>query len=163
MNSTRRWMQPVVDGVERRGIDGWRLDVANEVPTGFWREWNRFVRELNPEAYTVAEIWDEASDYLRDAGFSATMNYHAFSYPVKGFLIDNYIGPEAFAEKPSRAEGALPGSHPVCDAEPDRFARYRSRGVDDRESRSARGRVGGAGSFRLRLGIARLPAFLPGV
>jgi cyclomaltodextrinase / maltogenic alpha-amylase / neopullulanase len=98
MNSTRRWMQPVVDGVERRGIDGWRLDVANEVPTGFWREWNRFVRELNPEAYTVAEIWDEASDYLRDAGFSATMNYHAFSYPVKGFLIDNYIGPEAFSE-----------------------------------------------------------------
>jgi cyclomaltodextrinase / maltogenic alpha-amylase / neopullulanase len=99
MNSTQRWMQPVVDGVARRGIDGWRLDVANEVPTGFWREWNRFVRELNPEAYTVAEIWDEASDYLRDAGFSATMNYHAFAYPVKGFLIDDHIGPEAFADR----------------------------------------------------------------
>jgi cyclomaltodextrinase / maltogenic alpha-amylase / neopullulanase len=105
MNSTRRWMRPVVDGVERRGIDGWRLDVANEVPTGFWREWNQFVRELNPEAYTVAEIWDEASDYLRDAGFSATMNYHAFAYPVKGFLIDDYIGPSAFAEKLEERKG----------------------------------------------------------
>lgn len=94
---TRRWMRPVVDGQPRRGIDGWRLDVANEVPTGFWRDWHALVRELNPEAYTVAEIWDGDEDFLARAGFSATMNYHAFAYPVKGFLIDNTLPPSGFA------------------------------------------------------------------
>jgi cyclomaltodextrinase / maltogenic alpha-amylase / neopullulanase len=107
-NATRRWMRPVVDGEARRGIDGWRLDVANEVPNGFWREWHRLVRDLNPEAYTVAEIWDEASDYLADAGFSATMNYHAFAYPVKGFLIDHAITPGEFGEMISERKQGYP-------------------------------------------------------
>jgi cyclomaltodextrinase / maltogenic alpha-amylase / neopullulanase len=98
MDITRRWMRPVVDGLEQAGIDGWRLDVANEVPTGFWRDWHALVYELNPEAYTVAEIWDHAEDFLSAGGFSATMNYHAFAYPVKGFLVDNSIPPSRFAE-----------------------------------------------------------------
>ncbi|CAN0376801.1 unnamed protein product, partial [Ectocarpus sp. 4 AP-2014] len=36
---TRRWMDPNGDGDPSDGVDGWRLDVANEVPTGFWSEW----------------------------------------------------------------------------------------------------------------------------
>ena len=39
-DSTKRWMDPNGDGDPRDGIDGWRLDVANEVPTGFWRDWH---------------------------------------------------------------------------------------------------------------------------
>jgi cyclomaltodextrinase / maltogenic alpha-amylase / neopullulanase len=97
MDATRRWMAPVVNGVRQPGIDGWRLDVANEVPIGFWRDWHALVYELNPEAYTVAEIWDDAEDFLAAGGFSATMNYHAFAYPVKGFLIDHTIPPSEFA------------------------------------------------------------------
>ncbi|MDC0935995.1 glycoside hydrolase family 13 protein, partial [Pirellulales bacterium] len=88
LNITRRWMDPNGDGDPSDGIDGWRLDVANEVPMRFWQDWNALVRELNPQAYTVAEIWDDAGKFLADGGFSATMNYHAFAYPVKGFLID---------------------------------------------------------------------------
>jgi cyclomaltodextrinase / maltogenic alpha-amylase / neopullulanase len=97
MDATRRWMAPEVDGQRRRGIDGWRLDVANEVPVGFWRDWHGLVRELNPEAYTVAEIWDGDEDFLARAGFSATMNYHAFAYPVKGYLIDHTLPASEFA------------------------------------------------------------------
>jgi cyclomaltodextrinase / maltogenic alpha-amylase / neopullulanase len=67
MDATRRWMAPVVDGARQRGIDGWRLDVANEVPSGFWRDWHALVYELNPEAYTVAEIWDDARTSSRQA------------------------------------------------------------------------------------------------
>jgi cyclomaltodextrinase / maltogenic alpha-amylase / neopullulanase len=104
-NATRRWMRPVVDGQARRGIDGWRLDVANEVPDGFWVDWHTLVRELNPEAYTVAEIWDAASDYLDRTGFGATMNYHAFAYPVKGYLIDNSLSPSGFAEMLEERKG----------------------------------------------------------
>ena len=97
-DATARWMDPNGDGDPRDGIDGWRLDVAEEVPTGFWADWHAHVRSLNPTAYTVAEVWEDASEFLREGGFSATMNYHGFAYPVKGFLIDNTIGPSAFAE-----------------------------------------------------------------
>ena len=107
-NSTERWMQPVVDGEERAGVDGWRLDVANEVPTSFWQDWNAFVRELNPEAYTVPEIWQDASDFIEEGGFSATMNYYAFAYPVKGFLIDNSLTPAEFAEMLEERREAYP-------------------------------------------------------
>ncbi|MEL6770821.1 MAG: glycoside hydrolase family 13 protein [Bacteroidota bacterium] len=94
---TRRWMDPNGDGDPSDGIDGWRLDVADEVPTGFWAEWNDLVFEINPEAYTVAETWHDAVDFLRASGFSAAMNYHAFAMPVEDWLIDGRIGPVTFA------------------------------------------------------------------
>jgi len=91
MAITRRWMDPDGDGDPADGIDGWRLDVAREVPVAFWRDWHALVRRLNPEAYTVAEEWDEASGFLNAADFDATMNYFGFSFPVKGFLIDGTL------------------------------------------------------------------------
>lgn len=97
-DATRRWMDPNGDGDPSDGISGWRLDVANEVPNQFWRDWHVLVRSINPQAYTVAEIWDESSGYLAECGFSSTMNYHGFAYPVKGFLIDGRLAPSQFAE-----------------------------------------------------------------
>jgi glycosidase len=95
---TSRWMDPDGDGDHADGIDGWRLDVANEVPIRFWTDWNAHVRALNPEAYTVTELWEDAGDFLREGGFSATMNYHAFAFPVKGYFVDAAASPSAFAE-----------------------------------------------------------------
>ena len=88
---TRRWMDPNGDGDPSDGIDGWRLDVANEVPAKFWKDWNTLVRELNPAAYTVGEFWGDARQHLIDGRFSGTMNYHGFAYLVKGFLIDGQL------------------------------------------------------------------------
>jgi glycosidase len=122
LDATEKWMDPNGDGDPSDGVDGWRLDVAEEVPVGFWQDWNAHVRDLNPEAYTVSEVWEEAAGYLKEAGFSATMNYHGFAFPVKGFFIDNAIAPSRFAEllrerrsaHPPRVRGALQnlvGSH----------------------------------------------------
>jgi glycosidase len=97
-DATRRWMDPNGDGDPSDGVDGWRLDVTEEVPAGFWYDWNRLVRRLNPDAYTVTEIWQDASTMIAEGGFSATMNYHAHAVPVKAFLIDRGIGPSRFAE-----------------------------------------------------------------
>ena len=93
LDSTKRWMDPNGDGDPSDGIDGWRLDVANEVPTGFWRDWHALARQINPQCYTVAEIWDDAQRFLDEGQFSATMNYFGFSFPVKGFLIDETLAP----------------------------------------------------------------------
>lgn len=105
-DATARWMAP--DGTSDAGVDGWRLDVAEEVPDGFWRAWHAHVRELNPQAYTVAEVWDAAPNYLERTGFSATMNYHAFAYPVKGFLVDAHLAPSSFADLIEARRSAFP-------------------------------------------------------
>ena len=60
----------------RRGIDGWRLDVPEEIAdVEFWREFRRRVRAINAEAYIVGEIWHVAPDWLRGDQFDALMNY----------------------------------------------------------------------------------------
>lgn len=60
----------------KKGIDGWRLDVPLEIKTpGFWEEFRRRVKAINPEAYILAEIWDEAQPWLQGEHFDATMNY----------------------------------------------------------------------------------------
>ncbi len=97
-DATRRWMDPNGDGDPSDGIDGWRLDVAEEVPIGFWQDWNRHVREINPDAYTVTEVWLDAHHFISEGGFSATMNYYAFAFPVKGFLVDGETSAQEFAD-----------------------------------------------------------------
>ena len=59
------------------GIDGWRLDVANEIDDDeFWREFRRRVRAANPEAYIVGEVWTDSQHWLHGDMWDAVMNYH---------------------------------------------------------------------------------------
>ena len=58
-----------------RGIDGWRLDVPAEVPADFWVEFRRVVREVNPDAWIVGEIWGDARPWLQGEHFDGVMNY----------------------------------------------------------------------------------------
>jgi glycosidase len=75
MDVTRRWMDPNGDGDPSDGVDGWRLDVPNEVPMGFWRAWRDVVKATNPDAYIVGEIWKRADAWLDGETFDAVMNY----------------------------------------------------------------------------------------
>jgi neopullulanase len=59
----------------RFGADGWRLDVAEEVPDEFWQVFRERVRAVNPEAYLVAEIWHEKPADLQGDMYDALMNY----------------------------------------------------------------------------------------
>lgn len=72
---TKRWMDPNGDGDPSDGIDGWRLDVPNEVPMAFWHEWRTFVKRINPNAYITGEIWTRADAWLDGKSFDAVMNY----------------------------------------------------------------------------------------
>lgn len=72
---TRRWMDPDGDGDPSDGIDGWRLDVPNEVPAPFWAEWRAHVKSINPDAYITGEIWEQADEWLDGRHFDAVMNY----------------------------------------------------------------------------------------
>ena len=60
----------------KRGIDGWRLDVPNEIDDdSFWQEFRCRIKAINPEAYIVGEIWDEPSRWLLGDQFDGVMNY----------------------------------------------------------------------------------------
>lgn len=88
---TRRWLAP--DGDVSKGIDGFRLDVAEQIPMGFWRDYHTLVREINPEALLVGEIWYQKwpddfmnpAPYINDSVFDAVMFYHAYR-PARGFF-----------------------------------------------------------------------------
>jgi cyclomaltodextrinase len=77
------------------GIDGWRLDVPGEIDDDeFWREFRRRVKEVNPEAYIVGEIWHDAQRWLQGDQFDAVMNY-LFGRACLGFLVgDNLLRTE---------------------------------------------------------------------
>ncbi len=109
-NSTRRWMDPEGTGDTTNGIDGWRLDAADERPNQFWAEWNAFVRKINPNAYTSAEIWKDPKSMIVEGGFSATMNYYCFAFPVKGWLVDNHLTPTRFARQFDGRRDSLPSA-----------------------------------------------------
>lgn len=74
--AVRDYLLAVAEHWVREGIDGWRLDVPTEIDDGrFWRALRRRVKAVNPEAYLVGEIWDEAREWLRWDRFDALMNY----------------------------------------------------------------------------------------
>jgi cyclomaltodextrinase len=68
-------MDPDGDGDPSDGIDGWRLDVRNEVALPFWREWRALVKSINPDAFISGEIWDRADTWLDGRHFDSVMNY----------------------------------------------------------------------------------------
>ncbi|QDU67880.1 alpha-amylase family glycosyl hydrolase [Engelhardtia mirabilis] len=72
---TRRWMDPDGDGDPSDGIDGWRLDVPNEIAMPFWADWRELVKSINPDAYITGEIWQRADAWLDGRHFDAVMNY----------------------------------------------------------------------------------------
>ena len=61
--------------VEQFHIDGWRLDVANEVSKEFWRVFRRAVKAADPDCVLIGEVWENARDWLNYDLFDSTMDY----------------------------------------------------------------------------------------
>ncbi|RWZ51388.1 alpha-glycosidase [Halobacillus fulvus] len=71
--------------VEEFDIDGWRLDVANEVDHAFWRDFRRTVKKAKPDAYILGEIWHDSMPWLQGDQFDAVMNYPFTNAVLKFF------------------------------------------------------------------------------
>ncbi|MCH8569438.1 MAG: alpha-glucosidase C-terminal domain-containing protein [Balneolales bacterium] len=99
---TERWLAP--DGDVSRGVDGFRLDVAELIPVDFWRDYRAFVRGINPEAYLVGELWwadwpeklMDPTEWLQGDIFDAAMNYRWYR-PTRQWL----GGAQPLLENPS--------------------------------------------------------------
>ena len=68
----------------RAGADGFRLDVADELPNEFLDLLKKRVRQLRPDALVIGEVWEDASNkisynrrcrYFVDGTLDSVMNY----------------------------------------------------------------------------------------
>ncbi len=88
---TKRWLAP--GGNSTKGIDGFRMDVADQIGMVFWRDWRKFVRSIQPEAYLIGEIWWEKwpnvlmdpAPYTKGDVFDAVMFYQVYR-PARYFF-----------------------------------------------------------------------------
>ena len=61
--------------IEEYDIDGWRLDVSDEVSHSFWRRFRQEVKAIKPDAAIIGENWHDAHVYLQGDQYDSIMNY----------------------------------------------------------------------------------------
>ena len=81
--------------VREYGIDGWRLDVANEVNDNFWRSFRQAVKAENPDCFLIGEVWENAQHWLNGDIFDSAMNYD-FRKHCRRFFAECSIDAAAF-------------------------------------------------------------------
>ena len=103
------------------GIDGWRLDVPNEIDDDdFWFRFREVVKSANPDAYLLGEIWDGDPRWVGDRHFDGLMNYPmrtslinllSAKVGVKDFIADYKKNQEKYSPDNLLAMYNLLGSH----------------------------------------------------
>lgn len=78
------------------GADGFRLDVADELPDEFIRLLRRRVKELNPHGFVLGEVWEDASNKCsygkRRTYFSEEELDSVMNYPFRDGIVDYLNG-----------------------------------------------------------------------
>ncbi|MBE6637996.1 MAG: glycoside hydrolase family 13 protein [Ruminococcaceae bacterium] len=81
----------VISHYTRKGVDAWRLDVADELAEGFIRNLRSAARKEDADAMVLGEVWEDASykisygkrrHYFRGQELDSVMNY-----PLKNAII----------------------------------------------------------------------------
>ncbi len=81
------------------GADGWRLDVADELPDEFIMKIRNRIKAVKPDALLLGEVWEDASNktsygvrrkYLLGSELDSVMNY-----PFKEAIIDYIVNDDA--------------------------------------------------------------------
>jgi glycosidase len=117
LDVTRYWLE--------QGIDGWRLDVPNEIDDGeFWDEFSALVKRLNPEAYLLGEIWTADPAWVGPTRFDGLMNY-----PLRDDLLRLlYAGTLSVSQFAAKID-ALLATYPAANT----YAMYNPLGSHDTE------------------------------
>ena len=79
-------------------VDGWRLDVSDEVSHGFWRKAREAVKAQKSNAALIGENWHNSESFLRGDQFDSIMNY-ALTKRMIDFLVDESIYEKQLAEQ----------------------------------------------------------------
>lgn len=79
-------------------IDGWRLDVSDEVSHAFWRRFREVVKKEKPDCVIIGENWHDAYPYLMGDQYDSIMNY-SFTKACLDYFARGYIDAKQMAEK----------------------------------------------------------------
>lgn len=77
-------------------VDGWRLDVSDEVSHGFWRKAREAVKAQKSNAALIGENWHNSESFLRGDQFDSIMNY-ALTKRMIDFWVDESIDEKQLA------------------------------------------------------------------
>lgn len=80
LNTSNKEVQEFLIGIgchyiDRYNIDGWRLDVSDEVSNDFWRAFRKAIKERRKDAVIIGENWHDAYTNLRGDQYDSIMNY----------------------------------------------------------------------------------------
>lgn len=79
LNTSNKEVREYIFKVARKylnlGIDGWRLDVADEISHDFWKEFRKEVKSINKDALIIGEVWYESTPWLLGDEYDTVMNY----------------------------------------------------------------------------------------
>lgn len=95
----REFLMQVGEHWVRKGIDGWRLDVPNEITSaGFWVEFRQRIKDINPDVYIVGEVWEDSRPWLQGDQFDGVMNY-LLTEAVIAFTVGQRVQYEMVADR----------------------------------------------------------------
>ena len=84
--------------IKNYGIDGWRLDVSDEVSHGFWRVFRSRIKALGDDVALIGENWHDSRSYLRGDQFDSIMNY-AFTKAMLDFFVYGTLDASGLCDK----------------------------------------------------------------
>ncbi|MEW6567482.1 MAG: alpha-amylase family glycosyl hydrolase [Chloroflexota bacterium] len=106
--AVRRYLLGVARHWIELGVDGWRLDVPNEIDDdSFWAEFRGTVKQVNPEAYLVGEIWEINPRWVGEDHFDGLMNY-PLREALIGWIAKRDLTASAFDERITKLLAAYP-------------------------------------------------------
>jgi len=90
--------------IKQCNIDGWRIDVADEISHIFWKELRKRVKAIKNDAIIIGEVWYDSNSWLNGDEFDSVMNYD-FYLSVQKFLGSRTITAADFAAEMGEVRG----------------------------------------------------------
>ena len=91
-------------------IDGWRLDVGDEISHFFWKRFRKAIKAVKKDMLIIGEIWHYAGDFLEGDEWDTVMNY-PFYLNLIDLLADEKINVSQFIQNLGYLKGRL---HKKC-------------------------------------------------
>ena len=86
--------------IREYGIDGWRLDVSDEISHDFWHDFRKAVKAYDRDIVIIGENWHDARPYLCGDEYDGIMNY-AVTKALLDFFAKKTLDAKQFAERMS--------------------------------------------------------------
>lgn len=88
----------VIEHYTKLGVDGWRLDVADELPDKFIKKIREAIKGVNKDALLIGEVWEDASNKVaygkRRKYFQGNELDSVMNYPLKKAILSFVLNGE---------------------------------------------------------------------